>query len=956
MMPVALLLALCGVAAAEPSPTPAEPSAEASATPSEASPESAPPEPAPATHVVRLIYTGGIPGVTSGSVRFESLDRMSSIDDITLVSVDAFHGTLRQGEWVLRTEDRRIDSVVEVVRGGDLKCGAPEPVWRFDSGRDELMLQTPPTEAQAALLHHRIGHPEPGDRRRCTSASGVQAELIGPRDATIYPQEDLEDWEFVQALDGQLRIGEDTLDFVLTGHPIQEGSRTFALALALQQADPDALYFDTGNFVSGASGARNGELSLVRNLGYAVMERLVPDALAPGESELLPGPETFLAEARAHGLRYIATNWVSEDPRLALPASRTLVLQGPDGPIRIAFIAILDPALQARLPVLGEEGVTITDPVAAAKAEVNRLYASKTPPHAIIAMTSGGPELLSELRVNVRGVDVLVGDPSFATLRVKETAVDLHPLEPTAKGAAVTVSADGLAVLELHIQDDRLTELRVRPEIIRDDLPVDPTVTAGVTRVRAEVLPGLDQPLLPAHPTHPTTPYTQEEWAQVVCEALRWNTGADSVLLGPLPKASRIPGPQTELHVTYQMTSLDLMELHRVPGSKLQGFLDKSYGQVTTSCGATPGAGSAKAWGRGIDPERVYTVLTTRNTRLGGALQPLLASASSAGPWDREPWETLTDAEGQPLTLTQATLDAFRALRDAPPTEGNVVGWLQSTAPGLTPPQWTLRARQVSLRIDDFTGTQNDTYAEVPETWLTSPDSLTLTTASDLSVEYSSLKLAWDARFRSTFTRLSVEEDGDRTIQESADDWRLSTSVTVPAWTFPPKTAFGFRPYSELLFDSEFTPTEAEDGSLNTRQSDLSLTLGLSAKPWKFVNTLRVGGFANQDILLREEKAMEFGGRLELAAAWTLHSGLKVSTTGDLQFFAADTNDDSDLRTRAWGELRLSAPASRFMALSVYAQGLGVTGRGPSHTEPAAAYTLGASIDLHGATTRTLYR
>ena len=103
-------------------------------------------------------------------------------------------------------------------------------------------------------------------------------------------------------------------------------------------------------------------------------------------------------------------------------------------------------------------------------------------------------------------------------------------------------------------------------------------------------------------------------WADLLCQAVRMETGADSVLLSDLPAPPRAPGELTELLVTDQLALLDVLEVHRVPGDRLNGVLDKAFGTVEVACGAAP-AGPRSVWGRGIEPDRVYRIVTTDRTR-----------------------------------------------------------------------------------------------------------------------------------------------------------------------------------------------------------------------------------------------------------------------------------------------------------------------------------------------------
>ena len=71
--------------------------------------------------------------------------------------------------------------------------------------------------------------------------------------------------------------------------------------------------------MDGNSSVRDDALSLHRPIGFQMLKRLNPAALVPGQTELAGERHQFLAEARAAGLPYLATNWTTNREDLQLP-------------------------------------------------------------------------------------------------------------------------------------------------------------------------------------------------------------------------------------------------------------------------------------------------------------------------------------------------------------------------------------------------------------------------------------------------------------------------------------------------------------------------------------------------------------------------------------------------------------------------------------------------------------
>jgi hypothetical protein len=429
----------------------------------------------------------------------------------------------------------------------------------------------------------------------------------------------------------------------------------------------------------------------------------------------------------------------------------------------------------------------------------------------------------------------------------------------------------------------------------------------------------------------------------MICELALDATRADAVWLRHLPPISRLPGSQTELQVANQLAMLDVLEVHKVPGTALPALLIQAKGEVGVSCGAEVGnPKKAKVQGRWIDSQRTYLVATTDRTRMGSPLDAALTSAASKRWLDQPSSLIVTSDTGTPLTLRAAALQGVRAAAAADPDgfTDDLLGRSFKDKQG----EWIVRVQTLSLRAETFRGTDNDAFASVPETLATSPSSLTIGSAADASLEYSTAKVIWDLRYRAAYTRLSTADDAG---QETADDWRLSTSTAVPRLAFPGSTPIRAMPYGELAFDSEFTPSLAEDGSKNLRQADLSLVAGLAATKWRSLKALRIGVLVNRDLARLQDKTWEYGARLDFGTTKIFGPSAKLTTYGAIDVYGNTADDDaSDLRFKALGEVRLALPLARYLDLAIYAQGFALQGRVADNDDLGAAWTLGTSLDM----------
>jgi hypothetical protein len=437
---------------------------------------------------VELLFTGALGGVGSGSSPFSTWGPVQAAAGEALPPPRIEHGVWARGAWLLWADDGRVATGLGLLEGPTLSCEGPSPAWVIQTPTDLVIWDGgPPSPAAAPLLD--LGERVAVDAWSCARPGGPRGTLLGPAGERPPPRAPAGSWELRRSLvSGPVR---------LVSRPIDDPPRLVAAAEALLEMGPETLIFvDSGGFLDGASAVRPGALSLHRPLGLEALQRLRPAALAPGPSELVAGAAQLRAEAEAHGLPYIATNW-DGPPGVQLPPHAVIER----GAARVAFVAALDPAWGRALPALGAEGVVITDPVPALNAEVEALRAASPPPDLVVVLTSVGPDVLADLRRGLRGVDLILGDPSLATLRLQHDEVALRPVPPGARAAPLTLPTDGLGWARVQLgPGGGPTRVEIVPRHLFADAPPDAQMLSRITAVRVQEYPRLDRPVLPGAP------------------------------------------------------------------------------------------------------------------------------------------------------------------------------------------------------------------------------------------------------------------------------------------------------------------------------------------------------------------------------------------------------------------------------------------------------------------------
>jgi len=906
---------------------------------------------------VRVLYTGGAGGVGSGHPPVELIGRLERAlvnSGVSVQHIAVTHGVVVQGGHLLRV-DNTMAGIAQFFDGTDVTCDRQGSHWVVNGSWGHLHLEVTGDKQPAWLSS--VGPGQPVQTLVCTNGTQKTATVTSLPDSPP-PSWDLAAWETRPSMLGELTGSGHTSPFVAVGAPIGETART--VAAAIDQVSDDTvptLYVDAGDFLDGASSVRDHAPSLHRPTGLAALQRLAPAALVPGHNELVAGARSFITEQAAFELPYIATNWSTQAADLILPPYQVVEVAVEGGPpIHIAFIGILDPSLMVDLPTLGHDGVSITDPITAVQPIVAHIEQLVPRPAAIIALTTASGAVQERVRRELRGVDLLVGDPTFATLRTEQRQVQLRQLTSEQKGSALTLPMDGLTLATLTFADDNALDMvQVSPLLIGAGQAPDPEVMAAIGRVRAEVYPQLEAPLVGPPGEDPFDTWTDVSWNQFICEAVRTGSKADIALLDHLPPPPPLPGPLTELAVLDHLAILDTLEVHHVPGTQIQRLADRSEGSVPIACGITPGAKVSRIGPRWLEADRVYQIVTTSQAAEATAIGEILSSLRSTRVLDQPGVRPVLSAEAQdqPATLRSVAIDRLQQVRDSPSDAGPPIGpdgvaqAILIDGPSSWAPLWLLRVRGIGLQSQSFQGVDDPAFATVPETLATSPSSFTLGSVADVAFEFSGPSLWSDIRTQAAFTRLRA---GEEDPEEIADDLLLSTSHSLPGAAFPALPLLQMMPYTEVAYDSEFTPIEEIDGGTGIAQSDLSWTVGLAALRQGPIRSLRLGGFVNRDMARLDEKPPEFGGRLDWETWQGFGPSVQWTTTAALLVFADTADDDaSDLRFRALGDTRLLLPLAGALKLGLYGQVFALQGRTETNDRIAASTTLGVTLDVVGA-------
>lgn len=920
-------------------------------------PERPAPPPVPSRTDIRLVYTGALSGLGAEHYSFHLplhlADVLEGRGEIT--GVTPIHGILVQGVSILIADDGRAATLVKLFAPGQIRCGLPEEAWSVRTPSERMLVRIGEEWLPDSRLPAWLNEVAPQGTRReyevriCRNeASGVRALLYSPMKQVYHPPIwRLERFEFRRGL--HLRIDEDGLERTvdIVGVPESEAARRFHLLETAAQDRDRLLYVDAGSFVDGSSRLEGGGISILRPLAFEMLTRLRPAALVPGKTELLPGASQFTTEAQVTKLPYLATNWTSTDPRLALPRSVIREIETEAGPVRVAFLGVVDPEVAATSGRLKGEGITIDDPLTAVAAEVHALRVRKDAPDLVVLLTTANPNLIDTLQARLRGVDLIIGDTSAQPHTLRRLHLDFTSDQRASRPVAATLPLESVGVADLSFlrRGNRWVLRALDVALIRttEHLRPDLRVQEILSRQRSKVYPTLEQPLLAQRKAGPLQTMKDDEWRRAVCEAVRRAADADVAFLPDTPPADRAPGPQTGIVLSDRLAVLDQLAHDELRGEDLSPLLLDPPPYITTVCGALTRVTPPKVLGRDLTTDRVYRIVTT-DRALALGLGAKLTQAHGNRLFERLGAETMIRDDGEPLTLRHAVLGYFRE-----ETETSTAG-ITEIEPLLVDSglqkhaAWLLSFDRIALQLERFRGANDAAYSRVPDALANAPSSLSVGFAGDGALVYDGAKFLADFRIRARYHRLELQ---NAPAQQLEDDLRFSSSAVLPGVSLP-TGPLPWSPFVEGLFDTEFRHEFDANGNRLPKRADLSLTLGLSTR-FKAIDRLRIGALALRD-LSRPERPTVIGARTEAKVIADLGRGLHFITQLDGAFFGKTREDDArDLRFKLYIESRLDMPLARHLAVAPYARLFVFEGRVPETEHVQRSYLLGLSFELRGA-------
>jgi len=693
----------------------------------------------------RIVFDGHTGGISSGQMElgfgdllFAYLERHGG----RIVSVQSGMGALYRGGRYLWTDDGLLSSASAFLSVGDFEVVErvdPAPLIRTDRAvlfqgvheRDSALLDFVEGEMQG-----RHGHGDAirlqGVLTRYRNGDGEEAWAAqGPGTSPDAPlQQYASQWEVRSQETVVVEMGGEQRTLHQLSRMVGEGTRRKALVESLLAGDRSpAIYVSAGSAVEGRSFLPGQDLSLDRPITWAGYGETPLALLAPGLPELLAGIERLATEAEDADVMLLAANLRDATGESPFAGAELVEL----GELAVAFVGVVDPAVEAQLDGTVRSGLDIEPPAMAVARALDTLRAHHDrDPDLVILLAGFQPASMGPLLRDVADVDVVIGDfsaPAPLThvqsaqpipRREYEDARTRRPL------LVVHASSTEIGEVEVRTADDRISELVLRTHPITQLLPPDESTLREVMTVRQRIylagepilVPDLrelvqedvnrlqflveGQPyrrLIEAEMASGTLAVerlqlrmTRGLFANLSANLLLRRSAVDVVILPPLPRPLELSGATRDLYAAAYLAVPDRLVVHDLSGAQLRELLRligdarnapprdsrqaSTYGDVAAErrTGAPWVAGLDSAWskvgGRPIDTGAVYRVLTTTTLQDYEAAAPVIGGKTPKKRFRETRRGFRTAPFGEELTLRSQVIRGLEEAREQAPEFG----------------------------------------------------------------------------------------------------------------------------------------------------------------------------------------------------------------------------------------------------------------------------------------------
>ncbi len=869
-------------------------------------------------------------------------------------------------------------------------------MWATEGGKNGQAPQVPSlTDSPLARVADHDGIPRlPASLTLWTNATGKKAWVLdlapdrGQPSLSASP----EDWEVLERIElfAKTPIGETTL--FLLAKRVGEGTRRKARVEARLKEEIPTLYVSAGGSLEGRSFLPGQALSLHRPLTWEALQESKLRLLVPGRAELLAGIPGLTAEARGAGVELVSCNLV--DSQTGQPLFTPVALEKLGGK-RVAVVGITDPGIWKLLDPESRSQVKLEDPAKALPVCLAGVEADLT-----LLLTAMPGKDLASLTSHLSGIDAVVGDFSAGIRQAALSTATLLPQgqelgEDRGHRPALVARSSGLVLGSLtatFAPDGGLETLENSLEPLLQDSAGDEAWKRRVMAIRQKVyrdaegilVPDLNGILPPPEPGQSTRRMDDKRWMNLVSGMIRHRTGADVVLVPPLPWPFDFTGPTRELYALASLAGIDRLQSVTVTGDVLRRLLLLSWSDKGAPDRASEFAGDTRILGDRIEPmvagawigdkdpgnwkvrggsivdANTYRVVLTENLAsrpefasiLGG--QKVLKRFVAGGNGFLLP----VPRGGQELSVREVVLEGLLEMRNQDPAfsplyQRRLVRLLTRSGTTLEP-VFVARLESLALHLawNHLEVADPEAYSAVTEPRATTAGSLDVGFTAKGSLTLEAPTVNWVTSMNGVYTLSRV---GGTEATETQDDLQFSTELQLK----PPDVKVGkglsLWPVANLTWDTVWDLLGEDDPRQRTLREGGGLAI---SKLWTPIPLIKLGAFAEQDFSIPGDPGLQGGLSATLTHEWPV-SPVKWHTDAVFNYWfpVASRDGEDDLAYSLNVKTSLSVPVWGGFSLSTYLDAFLFQRKGLDGAEapsPAISTILGIDLGFSGVARKRL--
>ncbi len=410
-------------------------------------------------------------------------------------------------------------------------------------------------------------------------------------------------------------------------------------------------------------------------------------------------------------------------------------------------------------------------------------------------------------------------------VQAKDEHLELRELSNTARLVTDQVEGDRLTRVAVDVLKDRHQARRT--ELLVPDL-----------REVAALVPDCPKPENPGA----LMALDGTLFNRLITDVLLERSGAELAINRFIGVKAMPTGPVTEYAIERFLDTGDRVMVGTLNGKSLKALLELESAKQLVIRGLKRGQ-PLKVMGHPVQDDEFYRVVTTDALMAQPRVAPIFATGR---------WQALgIGPEAQLQQVVLGTLVERKRMYGG--FTADFMNWFAGAikeGDALTRPRWLMRLDDGDLQVNTYRNRGNEAFAQVRNTRVNTPDTLSLGGKGRLAIAFENSDLTWENRLRAINRRQTINKEGAPINQETDDEILLTTEFRMKRWQWPWGSGAGAWPVTPYLsgnYTTEFNP-DVTGAIAKARRAELNAVTGMILSPGMGFKDLRAGVVVKHDL------------------------------------------------------------------------------------------------------------